>query len=114
MEVVDFGALAAGDEYGRPLWASRCEDLNVNFSVLRRGEQIEEHVNALLDVLFVALSGEARMMVDGHEVVLCAGQGIIVPRGASRSLRATSERFGYLSVHRQRGGLWPQPPQRRE
>jgi mannose-6-phosphate isomerase-like protein (cupin superfamily) len=111
IEVVDFGALVESGEVGRPVWAGRCDDLNLNFVVLERDERIDDHANSEVDVLMVALSGAGVVTVEGREYELGAGSGMVVLKGMRRSVRAASARFGYLTCHRRRGGLWPAPLQ---
>ena len=69
-----------------------------------------EHVNAELDVLIVGVRGRGEVLVDGRALPLGPGDLLLVPRGARRGTRATTERFAYLTVHRRRPGLHLGPP----
>jgi quercetin dioxygenase-like cupin family protein len=66
---------------------------------------VGEHVNAELDVLLVGVRGRGEVLVDGRALALGPGDLVLVPRGARRGTRATTERFAYLTVHRRRQGL---------
>jgi mannose-6-phosphate isomerase-like protein (cupin superfamily) len=104
---VDLAALAR-DAAGRgPAWTLRSEDLDVNLLVFGAGEGVAEHVNGEVDVLLVGVAGEGVVAVDGRPHPLGAGQAVLIPKGARRSIRAAGERFAYLTCHRRRQGLWP-------
>ncbi len=98
----------AGSATGRSgvIWALEGSgDLNVNLVRFEAGGGVGEHVNDEVDVLVVGVSGSGSVRVDGEEYPLSNGTAVFVPRGASRSTRAASEGFAYLSVHRRRGPL---------
>ncbi len=80
-------------------------DLNVNLLCFPMGEGVDEHVNDEVDVVFVGVSGSGVIEVDGEEHPLLPGTIAFVPKGASRSIRSTSEELVHLSVHRRRGPL---------
>ena len=80
-------------------------DLNANLVRFEAGGGVGEHVNDEVDVLVVGIAGSGSVSVDGEEHPLSNGVMVFVPRGASRSTRAASEGFAYLSVHRRRGPL---------
>ena len=82
-------------------------DLNVNVLAFTGEDGIDEHTNSEVDVLFVAMEGEGVLTVDGEDAMLTAGQVTIIPKGASRSIRANGDRFAYLTCHGQRRGLMP-------
>jgi mannose-6-phosphate isomerase-like protein (cupin superfamily) len=105
----DLFALIAEGEPGGPLWGFDGEDLNANLLLFDGGAGVAEHVNAEREVLIVALSGEGRIVIDGNERELRAGQAVAVPKGARRSIRSAGGRFAYLTCHRRRGGLTIQP-----
>ena len=79
-------------------------DLDGNFVHLRAGSQIDEHVNADLDVLVVVWSGRGALLVDGAETELGRGVMTVVPKGAARSIRAIDD-LRYLSIHRRRDAI---------
>jgi mannose-6-phosphate isomerase-like protein (cupin superfamily) len=96
----------------RLAWSGGSEDLNLNLLVLTTGETVEEHVNAEVDVLLVGVAGSGTVAIDGDEHRLTAGQALVVPKGARRSIASTGERFAYLTCHRRRAGLWPSRAER--
>jgi quercetin dioxygenase-like cupin family protein len=81
------------------------EDLNANLVSFEAGGGVREHVNDELDVLIVGVSGSGSVSVGGEEHPVSNGIMVFVPKGSTRSTRATSEGFAYLSVHRRRGPL---------
>lgn len=92
-----------------PTWSQSTDDLNLNLVVLRAGHRIEGHINSDVDVLLVGVEGSGTITVDGQSMTLEAGQLVVVPKGAARSITPLSSRFGYLSCHQRRPGLWPRP-----
>jgi mannose-6-phosphate isomerase-like protein (cupin superfamily) len=96
------------------VWSQASEDFNLNLMVLARNAEIAVHVNGELDVLLIAVEGQATIAIDDRAEDVRAGQAIVIPRGAQRSMRAGSEGFAYLTCHRRRRGLWPAAPQRAE
>jgi mannose-6-phosphate isomerase-like protein (cupin superfamily) len=109
-QVANLAAMARSVTGSGPAWTLASEDLNLNFLVFFEGEGIDEHVNTEVDVLFVGVSGEGTVSVDGTQLALRAGRAILAPKGVRRSTRATGERFAYLTCHRCRGGLLPGKP----
>lgn len=104
---VDLAAIA-GSAAGRgPAWTLRSDDLDINLLVFGLGEGIDEHLNDELDVLLVGIAGAGVVTIDGQPHPLAAGQAVLVPKGARRSIRAYAERFAYLTCHRRRAGLLP-------
>ncbi|HQU26018.1 MAG TPA: cupin domain-containing protein [Acidimicrobiales bacterium] len=81
--------------------------VNVNLVRLEDGEAIAEHVNDVLDVVLVGVSGTVSVSIDGLEVTLEPGALLCVPAGARRAVAARAGAAGYLSLHRERGGLMP-------
>ena len=96
--------LLAGDGRG-PLWGEATEDLNMTLLSWREGQGPSEHINGELDVAYVIVAGSGTLVVDDATCDVRAGQAIVVPRGARRSLEAGPDGIRYLSVHRRRGGL---------
>jgi quercetin dioxygenase-like cupin family protein len=88
-----------------PLWGTESEDLNATLLVWPAGHEVTEHVNAELDVLLIALDGDAVITVDAEERPLAAGQALLIPKGTARGIRAGARGVRYLSVHRRRGRL---------
>ena len=88
-------------------------DLHANVVRLAPRSVIEPHYNPDLDVLFVGVAGEGTLEVDGRELRLGPGVLVVVPRNATRSVRAGEQALVWLSVHRRRPPLQPglPPPQ---
>lgn len=105
--VVDLVGLASAGLARKPVWSFQGEDLNLNLIVLADGEAIDEHVNREVEVLLVAIAGEGLIAIDGTTYPLRAGEAVVVPKGARRSITAKGGRFSYLSCHRRRAGLQP-------
>ena len=106
-DFVDFGEIAAS-AVGRTgtIWTlEESGDLNANLVRFETGGGVGEHINEEVDVLIVGVSGSGLVEVNGDEHPVSNRVMILVPRGARRSTRATSEGFVYLSVHRRRGPL---------
>lgn len=104
---VDLAALAASCPGVGPVWTHQSDDLNVNLLVFAASDGVSEHVNAEVDVLLVGIEGHGRVEIDGRGQALTSGQALVIPKGARRAIRATSERFAYLTCHRRRAALWP-------
>lgn len=84
-------------------------DLNVNLLVLNAEDAIEPHANTEVDVLLVAMVGQGEVVIDDEPVALTPGQVVLIPKGANRAIRPIGGRFAYLTCHRRRAGLRPQP-----
>ncbi len=108
-EVVDLALLARTASTHGVAWSRQSEDLNVNLLVFGQDGGVKAHVNNEVDVLIVALAGEGILEIDASFRPLRAGQALVAPKGSSRSIRAVSDRFAYLTCHRRRAGLWPAP-----
>jgi mannose-6-phosphate isomerase-like protein (cupin superfamily) len=91
------------------IWSTSGEDLQVNLVAFEDGAGVDEHVNASVDVLYVFLAGTGTVTLDGVAVTVGPGDVMYVPRGASRSTHAESERLAYLTCHRRRAPLQVRP-----
>lgn len=101
---VDLGGISAGTRASGAVWTEReGRDLNANLIRFPQGEGVGEHVNEEVDVLLIGVSGSGVVTLEGREHALEAGVLLLVPKGARRSTRSTSESFSYLTVHRRRG-----------
>jgi quercetin dioxygenase-like cupin family protein len=109
LQVLTMGWSPASDQAPHLLGSLASADLNVNMLRFAGERGIEAHVNREVDVLIVALDGEGLLTVDGAPTLLSAGDAVIVPKGAERSIRANGDRFAYLTCHGQRRGLMPRP-----
>jgi mannose-6-phosphate isomerase-like protein (cupin superfamily) len=92
-----------------PLWGMASADLNATLLAWPPGHEIDEHVNAELDVLVVTIGGRGSAIVDGEAHDLTAGSALLIPRGARRRITAGDGGVRYLSIHRRRGPLQIQP-----
>jgi quercetin dioxygenase-like cupin family protein len=106
----DLGAVAAVTAVRGPAWTLTDRDLNANLIVLDTGQGIETHVNNEVDVLIVGASGSGAVTIDGAAYPIAAGRVLLIPRGSERGIRAESDRFAYLTVHRARPPLLPSRP----
>ncbi|HET8991381.1 MAG TPA: cupin domain-containing protein [Acidimicrobiales bacterium] len=107
-EPLALAALVEGATGSGVVWAlPRGGGVNVNLVRLDSGEAIGEHVNHVVDVVLLGVAGTATVSVDGREVALGPGDLLVVPAGARRAIAARESTVGYLSLHRERGGLMP-------
>ncbi len=103
----DLAATAAATAVRGPAWRLTDAELNANLLVFDTGQGIEAHVNHTVDVLIVGVAGTGSVFIDETTYPLSAGRVVLIPKGSERSIRAESDRFAYLTVHRARGGLIP-------
>jgi quercetin dioxygenase-like cupin family protein len=106
---VDLAALARTSAVPGVAWAHQSKDLNINLLTFSQGDGVALHVNDDVDVLIVAVAGDGIVEIDGVHRPLRAGQAVLIARGASRSLRAASDSFAYLTCHRRSKPLTPTP-----
>ncbi|HEU5432797.1 MAG TPA: cupin domain-containing protein [Thermomicrobiales bacterium] len=111
-DIVDLAALAGANPAFSPVWTHQSGDLNVNLLVFEQGDGVAEHVNAEVDVLLVGIAGEGEIAIDGRPQTVRAGMAAVIPKGARRAIRATSDRFAYLTCHRRRAPLLPRAARR--
>jgi quercetin dioxygenase-like cupin family protein len=104
--VVDLPALArsAGQ---RIAWAQQSDDLNVNLVSLAPWSQIDQHVNAAVDVLLIGVAGTGTVTVDAARHEVGPGQAILIPKGTARATASASDPFAYLTCHPRRAPLMP-------
>jgi quercetin dioxygenase-like cupin family protein len=112
-DIVDLAALAQANSAFSPVWTHQSGDLNVNLLVFEQGDGVAEHVNAEVDVLLIGIAGEGEIAIDGWPQAIRPGLGAVIPKGARRAIRATSDRFAYLTCHRRRAPLLPGAAPRR-
>src|SRR5687768_17748746 len=106
-DIVEPVALARAATGPGAAWTHQSEDLNVNLLVFAAGESVAEHVNTEVDVLLVGIAGAGVVTIDGTRQILRAGQALLIPKGANRSIQSESDPFAYLTCHCRRDGLWP-------
>jgi len=94
MAVVDHIELAGSDARAGLVWSGTSEDLNTNLLIFRRGNGVQEHVNAEVDVLLVGVPGRGIVTIGGPDHTAEAGQAILAPKGAPHN---GDERTGCLS-----------------
>ena len=99
------GDLLAADGPDGPRWSQTSAQLNVNLIRLSAGAAIPRHRNAEVDVLLLVVAGTGSATVDACAHALHAGDLLIIPRGAERSLRSASDDFAYVTCHQRRAGL---------
>ena len=92
-----------------PLWGLQSDELNATLLAWPPGGGVAAHRNDECDVIAVVLAGSAVLTLDGAAHELAAGQLALLPRGSERSLVAGSGGVRYVSLHRRRGPLLPQP-----
>jgi quercetin dioxygenase-like cupin family protein len=101
----DLGAVSVAGGDGVRWSLPHCGDLDANLVSLGPGSVIESHRNDEVDVLVYVQSGTGELAVDGESHAVKGGWLVLVPRGASRSIRASNRGLVYLSIHRRRDGL---------
>lgn len=84
------------------IWTLASDDIGVKLQLLHftEGHGVDDHPNDVSDVYWVGLAGAGVIGVDGHEVKVKAGQVLLLPRGASRSVRAGSPELTYLIMRK--------------
>ena len=105
MEVVDLAAAGSAAEGMGVVWTLAGEaELNVNLVHLDAGQEIGEHTNTAVDVVFVGVDGAPTVTVDGESSTLSPHVLVWAPRGTARGVRAGAAPALYLSLHRRRPG----------
>jgi len=104
-QFIDAATLVNEDGHGGVRWGGASDDLNVTLLAWPEGGGVAPHLNAEVDVVLIVVEGAGEIVVDGRTFPLAAGQALLIPKGCERAIRGTSERFGYLSVHRRRPGV---------
>ena len=111
MQVVDLGAAGRTAEGMGVVWTLSGEaELNVNLVHLDAGQEIGEHTNTEVDVVFVGVDGAPTVTVDGESATLPPHVLVWAPRGTTRGVRAGAAPALYLSLHRRRAGPAIGPP----
>lgn len=105
--LIDLKSLADARPAPGPVWTHQSDDLNVNLVVFAAGDGVAAHTNAEVDVLIVGIGGLGSIEIDGQIHPCEPGQAVVIPKGARRATRASSDQFAYLTCHRRRPGIWP-------
>lgn len=87
------------------VWSVSPEGFHTNLVVLVAGGTVGAHRNDDVDVLVVVLDGAGVAVIDDDPIDVAAGDALLVPRGALRSLSAASTGMRYLTVHAARRPL---------
>jgi len=104
--VVNIQHLSAAAAGNGAQWAYESEDLDMTLLSWTSGQEVAPHVNTEVDVLVIVLAGAADMTVAAHTYHVGIGEMVLIPKGAERAIRCSTERVSYLSIHRRRR-LWP-------
>ena len=104
---IDLAALLESAAAEGAIWSHSGSDLNANLVLFNGDHGVLEHINDEVEVLVVALLGVGFVEIDGRRHRLAPGQLITIPVGARRTIGSAGSRFGYLTCHRRRAGLWP-------
>lgn len=102
----DMAALVRDAAHSGVQWSHESEDLDLtllSWSGAQKG--IDPHRNDEVDVVWIGVEGEGVVRVDGVAHDVRPGVALLIPKGSERSVERSSERFGYLSLHRRRRGL---------
>lgn len=94
-------------KHARNVWQPDTDDLHMNVLVLRAGEQIDKHINQVLDVIVTCLRGSGTITINQDQVDVNPGSIVLIPQGAERIIQAGDDGIVYTTVHRKRGGLMP-------
>ncbi|HET7034897.1 MAG TPA: hypothetical protein VFI42_04380 [Thermomicrobiaceae bacterium] len=106
--------LTAGDAVG-VLLSRESTDLDLNLLRFVDGGGVDAHVNSEVDVVVVVLAGAGLLEAAGAAVPLRAERAVLIPKGIERAIHALpGEELVYLSLHRRRQRLMPQPRRRPE
>lgn len=105
--LIDIAVALRQASYDGPIWSVNSAQLNVNLLRLSTGAGITEHVNSELDVVLIVFEGRGELTIDDQQMLLHAGQAVVIPRGATRSLRCITGPLVYLTCHQRRSGLMP-------
>jgi len=98
--------LADVDEVGGAVWSlPHGGDLDANLVRLAPTACIPEHVNRDVGVLLVVRAGGGELVADETSHTLTDTTVALVPRYASRSIRAGDDGLDYLSIHRRREAM---------
>jgi mannose-6-phosphate isomerase-like protein (cupin superfamily) len=83
------------------------EDLNITVVAWPEHYGVDAHVNDQVDVVSVVLSGVGVATIDGTDHPLSLGTILVIPKGATRSIRSMSVDFRYVNVHKRKRALMP-------
>ncbi len=102
--IVDLGSAGSGS--GGAIWSlPHGGDLDANLVRLDPDATIGHHRNNDVDVLIIVHSGTGEITINDITRNVSSGHLALIPRMASRSVKAGPEGINYLSVHRRRSPL---------
>lgn len=64
----------------------------INWSVLPAGKSFSAHYHEDMEEVFIVLSGEPELVVDGQSTKLTAGDAVLIPMRATHVMHNSSER----------------------
>ncbi|MFG2616939.1 hypothetical protein ACGFXC_04895 [Streptomyces sp. NPDC048507] len=98
---------AAPQEQSGALWRLRAaaRQLDANLVRLQPAAEVAAHAEPDLDVLLLVVEGGGFLTLDGTAWDLVPGSLTLLPRGATRALRAGPDGLVYLTAHRRRPGM---------
>lgn len=94
-------------EHLRNVWQPDTDELHMNVLVLRAGEQIDQHINQVLDVIVTCLQGSGTITIDQQQTAVEPGSIVLIRQGSERVIQAGPDGIVYTTVHRKRGGIMP-------
>lgn len=95
------------EEHLRNVWQPDTDELHMNVLVLRAGEQIDKHINQVLDVIVTCLRGSGTITINGDQLDVASGSIVLIRQGSERVIQAGPDGMVYTTVHRKRGGIMP-------
>jgi quercetin dioxygenase-like cupin family protein len=110
--LIDLPSWAQSAAHRGPVWSHESTDLYLTLLTSGVGEGITAHINDEVDVVLIGVAGTGEGIVNSQAYRLSAGQMLMIPKNAQRSLHCLEEPWSYLSLHRRRRGLWPTFPDR--
>ena len=115
-DLVALAGAAQAQEKAGPAWSLATGDLNLNLVRLPPGDAIPGHVNAEVDVVYLAVAGAGTIELgdaggggsaEAHAHAMAPGGLFVVPKGLHRAIHAGEQGLAYLTCHRRRAGLMP-------
>lgn len=107
MKPDQFHMSALPEEHLRNVWQPDTDELHMNVLVLRADEQIDKHVNQVLDVIVTCLRGSGTITIDQQQTDVESGSIVLIRQGSERVIQAGPNGMIYTTVHRKRGGIMP-------
>lgn len=64
----------------------------INWAVIPSGRQFVSHYHEDMDEIFIMITGEAQIIIDGEEDVLTRGDSVLIPMKSVHQMRSISKR----------------------